>query len=817
MRSFFQDLRYAIRTLVKSPGFAFSAALTLALGIAANAASFSVIDALLLRPYRVENPERLQLVYAREAGDRSGENKSLTFADHQDLTSQNRIFDVLAAARFSDFNLSGSVQPERAEGYYVEPALFTMLEARALHGRVFGPEDSRPGEEGAILLSEPLWKSRFAGDPSIIGKSIRVNGRRCRVVGIMPQQFHYPLGAQVWVPLSLTPAEKTERTRPRLLVLGRLRSDVSASDARHELQSFSAGLQRLYPQTNAHRDFTLLPLRQEQYDYSLSLFSLVQIAAAFVLALAAANVCGILIARALTRETETAIRAALGARSWDLFRATMAEVLLLGALGAAIGIALGGRAVDAIRAGMPPGISIWLAGWYQLRLTGRAVLVSSILTVAVSFAIASLLTLRGSRRTVEDPLRPALSSRGGSRSGHRALSLLAVSQVALAAALLASAGLLVVGFRRVITAFESHAPENLLTFDLHLPPGQYAGAAAQSAFVDRVLERLSALPGVSATAGVRNAPASNVDNPTVRFEIEGQAAPRESDLPTSGLQAASPGYLRAFQVPLMAGRDFNVSDGPGGSSVALVSRAVARKAFPNGDAVGRRIRIRIQGTPGSWTTPGGWTTVVGIVEDVRQNWFDLEPPPCIYLPLDQSPRESVTIALRTQSDPRSLAPAVRAAVGQLDPDLPLGTLGSFRDRIIESVAPVRIIGLLLAVFGITALALAMVGVYGVTAQAVSRRRHELGIRVALGAAPRGLLAGVLARAFRLTLAGLCLALPLVYISARLLASRVFGLVAPDGRMLAAVFVSLLFVSAAAALLPALRATRVDPAEALRLP
>src|SRR5262249_13322159 len=253
------------------------------------------------------------------------------------------------------------------------------------------------------------------------------------------------------------------------------------------------------------------------------------------------------------------------------------------------------------------------------------------------------------------------------------------------------------------------------------------------------------------------------------------------------------------------------------TAVALVSRSVARKAFPNGDAIGQRIRIRTEGTPGSWTTPGGWTTVVGIVEDVRQNWFDLEPPPCIYLPLDQSPRESVTVALRTEADPHSLAQAVRAAVGQLDPDLPLGTLGPFRDRIIESIAPVRIIGMLLAVFGVTALALAMVGVYGVTAQAVARRRHELGIRLALGAAPRGLLAGVLARAVRLTLAGLGLALPLVYISARLLASRVFGLVAPDGGMLAEVFVSLLLVGAAAALFPALRATRVDPAEALRLP
>jgi predicted permease len=817
MRLFFQDLRYAARTLAKSPGFAISAALTLALGIAANAASFSVIDALLLRPYPVANPERLQLVYAREVGDRSGANKALTFADYDDLPSQSRVFDALAAARFSDFNLSGSVQPERAEGYFVEPALFTMLEARALHGRLFRAEDSRPGEEGAILLSEPLWKSRFAADPSIVGNSIRVNGRPCRVVGVVPEQFHYPLGAQVWVPLSLTPAEKRDRTSPHLLVLGRLRPDVSANQAMHELQSFSAELKRLYPQTNAHRDFTLLPLRQEQYDYSLGLFSLVQIAAAFVLALAAANVCGILVARALTRETETAIRTALGARGWDLFRVTMAEVLLLGALGAAVGIALGGRAVDAIRAGIPPGISIWLAGWYQLRLSGRAVLVSSILTVAVSSAIASLLTLRGSRRSLEDPLRPALSSHGGSRHGHRALNVLAVAQVALAAVLLAGAGLLVVGFRRVTAAFETHAPSHLLTFDLHLPPDQYPGPAAQSAFFDRVLEKLSSLPGVSATAGVRNAPASNVDNPTVRFEIEGQAAPRESDLPTSGLQAASPGYLSAFRVPLLAGRDFNESDGPSSPAVALVSRSVARKAFPKGDAVGRRIRVRTKGTPGTWTTPDGWTTVVGVVEDVRQNWFDLEPPPCIYLSLDQSPRESVTIALRTESDPLSLAPAVRAAVGQLDPDLPLGTFGPFRDRIIESVAPVRIIGLLLAVFGVAALALAMVGVYGVTAQAVARRRHELGIRLALGAAPGGLLAGVLARAVWMTLAGLGLALPLVYISARLLASRVFGLVAPDGGMLAEVFVSLLLVSAAAALLPALRATRVDPAEALRLP
>jgi len=366
-------------------------------------------------------------------------------------------------------------------------------------------------------------------------------------------------------------------------------------------------------------------------------------------------------------------------------------------------------------------------------------------------------------------------------------------------------------------AFEAHAPGNLLTFDLHLPPEQYPNAAAQTAFFDRVLERLSALPGVSATAGVRNAPASNVDNPTVRYQIEGQAAPRESDLPTSGLQAASPGYLKAFRIPLLSGRDLSWSDGPSSPAVALVSRSVARKAFPNGDATGKRVRIQTEGAAGNWTTPAGWTTIVGVVEDVRQNWFDLEPPPCIYLPVDQAPRASLTVALRSEGDPISLASAVRSAVAQMDPDLPLGSFGRFRDRFTESVAPVRIIGLLLAVFGAASLALAMVGVYGVTAQAVARRRHELGIRLALGAAPRGLLAGVLARALRLTLFGLAVALPLVYLSAKLLASRVFGLVDPDGGMLAEVFVCFLLVSAAAALFPALKATRVDPAEALRLP
>lgn len=816
MSSWIQDLRFAFRTLAKSPGFTAAAALTLALGIGANAASFSVVDALLIHPYRVADLDRLQLIYARDSGSSAGASRNLTYADYLDLQRGASRFEAMAAAQFSNFNLSGTVQPERAEGFLVEPRLFSMLEAKALAGRVFGPDDARPGEDAVLLLSEPIWRSRFAADPAIVGTTVRVNGRPCRIVGVMPREFHYPLGAQVWLPLVWTPEQQADRSKPHLQVIARLRAGAPPREGREELASLGAGFARTYPQSNAHRDFTLLPLRQEQYDYTLGLFGLVQFAAVFVLALAAANVCGLLVARALVRETETAIRTALGARRADLFRVTMAEVLLIAGLGAFLGIALGSKAVDAIRAAMPPGIAIWLAGWYELTLTGWAVAVSALVAVAITVAIAAFISLRRSGLPLEEALRPALASRAGSHRGQRALRVLAISQVALAAVLLASAGLLVVGFRRVTASFETHAPENLLTFDVDLPPAQYPDAAGQSAFFQRLLDRLSAMPGVEIAAAVRNPPASNVDSPLVRYEIEGRSALRESDLPQAGFQAASPGYLRAFHIPLLSGRDFEPSDGPTSPAVALISRNVARREFPNGDAIGKRVRLRNQNAAGRGATPQGWATIVGVVSDVRQNWFDLEPPPALYFPIEQAPRESLTFAVRPRGDAVALAPAARAAVAGLDPDLPLGTLGPFRDRIVESLAPVRIIGVLLAVFGATALALAMVGVYGVTAQNVARRRRELGVRLALGAAPRGLVSAVLTQSMRLSLIGLLVSLPLVDIAARLLASRVFGLVAPDRLMLAEIFLSLLAVSAAASIVPALRVTRVDPAEALRL-
>jgi putative ABC transport system permease protein len=811
MRSFLGDLRYALRTLSKSPGFALAAALTLALGIGSNAASFSVIDALLLRPYPVEHLDRLQIVRVKELHSSAGGSTPLSFADYLDLKSQARGFDALTAYRFSQFNLSGSVLPERAEGFFVGPGLFAMLGAQPLRGRLFRSEDFEPGQDGVILLGEPLWRSRFAADPEIVGKSVRVNGRPCRIVGVLPETFHYPLGAQVWLPLVFTPAQTTDRGAPHLFTLGRLRDGVSAKQQAQELKSLGAEWARLYPETNARREFTLVPLRAEQYEYTLGLFGLVEVAALFVLALAAANVCGLFVARSLTRETETAIRAALGARRADLFRVTMAETLLIGGLGAVAGVILGARAVDAIRAGMPPGIAIWLAGWNEVRLTGRAAAVSAVLTLAVSGAIAALVALRQAVRPLEESLRPALSSRAGSRKSHRALRWLAVSQVALAAVLLASAGLLAMGLSRVTEAFATHAPETLLTFDVHLPPAAYPDADRQSAFFRRALQELSALPGVEIAAAVKNAPASNVDNPPVRYEIEGRAAPRESDLSTAGLQVASPGYLRAFHVPLLRGRDFSWSDGPASPPVALVSQSVARREFPGGDAVGKRIRLREPGLPAAWTT------IVGVVADVRQNWFDLQPPPCVYLPAEQSPGGSFTLALRTKADPLTLAAPARAAIGRLDADLPLGSLGPFRDRIVESLAPVKIIGILLAVFGAAALALALVGVYGVTAQTVARQRHEISIRLALGAAPRGLAAAVVTRALRLTVIGLAVSLPLIVLSAKLLASRIFGLVEPDRMLLAGVFMALLAVGAGAALLPALRTTRVDPIEALRSP
>jgi putative ABC transport system permease protein len=808
LESLLQDVRFGARMLRKNLGFTAVAVLTLALGIGANIAIFSMVNALLFHPYNFRDLDSLVRVWENRGIDEGYDERWIAPADAADLRSGAGIFESFTTYRDKSFNLATGASVEPVLGCLVSPSFFDVLGVSPVLGRGFAQDEAQPGSDQVVILSHALWQRQFGGDPAILGTLIKLNGRDYTVIGIMPPKFSFPVPSLLWVPLALDPAEKMDRSELSLMALGHLKPGISAQKADAALASYSHQLALAYSKTNAGRSAVALQLRKELYLYTVPLFLLLQAAAGFVLLLACANLANLLFARLIGRQKEIAIRAALGAGQRRLAQLFISETLLLALLAGAAAVTVSFWSVRLLRTSISEDWTKWVPGWdgIQVDRTVLALTLLLVLVVGLLFGLAALLHTSGLNlsKTLKEAGPGSMTLVKG-----RVRGVLVVTQVIFALVLLVCAGLTMQGFVRLSDVYAGLEPAHVLRVEIALPDQTYATDTKIINFYRRFLDSAASMSGVTQSALITNPPASNVDNETTFFTIEGRPATKTNEPPSAGLQTASPDYFPALRIPLLAGRLFTEADTADVEQVALISRSLAEQFWPAEDAVGKRFKI---GKPDS-NSP--WLKIVGVVADVRQNWWNPPALPTIYRPFLQDPQRAMTFVLRSNSNPTGYVSGLREAIHQLDPEVSPRGINTLQAEVTDSIGIIRIMGILMAVFGVVALLLSSVGVYGVLSESVAQRTREIGIRLALGANPSDLMQLVLGQALKLTGIGLAIALPVSFAVGRLMASLVFGIVRPNSTVLGGFALLLLLVALAAGYFPAHRALRIDPMRALR--
>jgi putative ABC transport system permease protein len=802
---FLQELGYSLRRLIRTPGVTLTAVLTLALGIGANTSIFSAVSTLLLRPYPFPKLDRLMLL--REKAPNQPSQDGAAPADYLDFRAQIRSFREIAAFRFGDFNLGNDSGGEAVEGYLVSTNLFRIIAVQPFLGRTLSSEDEREGRNLVAVISHNTWRERFASDPSVVGKTVQLNGHNANIVGVMPAGFHYPLGAEIWMPLTFTSADRTDRSTRNLFLLALLADGVTRKQAEAELQAFGSQLQRQYPTTNVHRTATLLPLREEQYAYTAPMFLILQAAAGFVLLLSCANLLNLLLAQAVIRQREIAVRSALGADRFRLARLLTGETVLLTLIAVSFAVTISFVSLTAIRNSMPAGMTKWIAGWSDIHLDASVLSFASALALLLALAFGIAGTAYASRVNVSAALRVSSRASTGSRSHHRMLSGLVVTQVVLTVVLLAGATSTIHSVFALSRLYKGFDPDDLLTVEITLPKPGYSDANRMTSFFERALQQTQSLPQVESAALAANMPASNIDCRQVSFEIRGRPALRTSETSTGDLQIISPDFFSTLHIHLLQGRPFAQSDGRDAPHVAIISQSLAARTWPNAIPIGQSLEL-IEDNRNA-------VTVVGVVSDVKLNWYDPRPRPTIYLPYQQLPRGSLTLAARIRPGEQSAATEIRRQLRQLDPGIAVNDIQPLTSEISDALAPIRIIGSLMLVFGGIALVLSTVGIYGMFSHRVARRTHEFGVRIALGATSDNLFRQILGESLTLAGAGLVLGLPVAYGLNLLAANQLFGLNGLRWPTLALFTIGILLLAVLAALVPARRAMCSDPISNLR--
>jgi putative ABC transport system permease protein len=793
-------IRLAARSLRRAPAFTLAAVATLALGIGANTAIFSVVNSVLLNPLGYPDPGRLVIVWGRHT---TIGRETVSLPDFLDWRSQARSFQALGAMTNTRFNLTGQGEPEVVAGAITTPGLFTVFGVLPTVGRAFQEDEERGAAPRVAMLGEGYWRRRFGGNREIVGRPIQLNGVPHMVVGIVPEALRLAQPVEIWVPLA------TDSTRPRradfLTVFGRLGPGVSIERAQEEMTTISARLQSQYPESNNHWSAEVVSLREQLVGEVRPALLVFMGAVGLVMLIACANVANLMLARVAGRVREVSIRSALGASRARLSGEILLESVLLGLLGGALGLVLAVWAIDALGTLEPGTLPRAEEIGLDVRVLGFA-LGLSILT-ALLFSLAPVWRIAG-----RDP-RVGLSegSRGiaGGGSIHRARSALVLAEVALACVLLIGAALLLRSFGELQQVDPGFSTDRVLTARVTLPRAKYAEDVTRTAFARQLLERVSAQPGVASAALATDVPLGD-SPPFLTFEIQGRAAPTDGSVQDAAVFSTSPNYFETMRIPLLEGRFYDATDRPDAETVAVVSRSLARRHWPDGGAVGARVTLGDPADPESV-----WMRVVGIVGDVRHEGLNQEGYPQLYLPFDQSPSRSMVITARTSADPMALVPSVRRALAELDADLPLAGIATLDERKAVSLARPRVNAAVLGGFALAALVLASVGIYGVVAYGVVQRTREMGIRMALGAGGSALLAMVIRQGMRPVLAGVGLGVLGALAGGRVLQSLLFGVGAADPATFVVVTCFLVAVALAAIYLPARRAAQSDPMVALR--
>jgi predicted permease len=809
MGTFLQDLRYGFRMLMKRRSFTAVAVLALALGIGANTAIFSVVNAVLLRPLPFKEPERLVAVWETNAklGAEMRNRNEVAMGNFLDWRTQNKVFEQLGALFFANVNLTGTGEPERIQSMVVTTNLFQTLGVQPAAGRAFLPEEENVNSPRACIISHGLWQRRFGSDPGVLGRTLTLNGNPSTVVGIMPQgfQLQFPVSMQVdmWMPMRIDATVAADRQAHYLYVVGRLGRGVSLEQAQSGMSAVAGQLQQQFPETNAEKGANVLSLHKqlvgEVQPYLYVLFG----AVGFVLLIACANVANLLLARTAARQREIAIRTALGARRRRLVRQLLTESIMLAALGGLLGLLLAYWGVDLLIALSPADVP-------RLNEVGLHGPVFA-WTLLVSLLTGVLFGLAPALQASNPDLNEALKESGGRSTGglksSRLRSLLVVSEVALALVLLVGAGLMIRSFIELQQTSPGFEATNLLTMNISLPRQKYKESGQANVFFNQLFERVRAMPGVVSVGGIDPLPLSG-SNATMGFVMQGGPALAPADRPEVGERTVTPDYFKAMGIPLIKGRALTEADREDTPRALIINEALARKYWPNEEALGKRLGF-------DEADKQVWWEVVGIVGNVKHERLDREAKPEMYVPYQQSPKNFMSLVVRTAADPAGMAAAVRSQVLAVDPDQPVFDIKTMDERLSKSVAQSRFTMLLLAVFSGLALTLSAVGVYGVMAYTVTQRTHEIGVRVALGAQQRDVLKLVLGQGMKWTLAGVGVGLAAALILTRVMSSLLYGVTATDPLTFIAVAALLSAVALLACFIPARRALKVDPMEALR--
>jgi putative ABC transport system permease protein len=818
METIWNDLRYGWRMLRRNPGFTAVAILTLAVGIGANAAIFSIINTVLLRPLPFPDSNRIVLVWETYA------NRNVTqgIAAPPELLDWRAIshsFTELSGFRAAFLTLTGSGEPEQLWGVNVSANFFRLLGVKPVVGRDFLDTEDQPGNEGVVVVSYGVWQRRFGGAPGVIGKNIILNEKPYMIVGVLPQGFSV-FGTtrllDIWMPLVIDRAHQ-DREAHSIVVFGRLKPDVSIPQAQAEMETIFEQLKKQYPGVN-QKDFPRVASLQSELAIRARPGLLVLLAAVgFVLLIACANVANLMLARAASREREIAVRSTLGAGRRRILRQLLTESALLSLIGGAFGILVAYGGLHLLRAALPPP-----GGPNEIPRAGEVGIDGAVLafTLVVSLLTGIIFGLAPAIQVSHSDLSESLKEGGrgstGGRRSHWTRSALVVSEVALSLILLVGAGLLIRSFVLLMSEDIGFNPSHVLSMLLWLPETHYTSSQPILNFYQQLVDRVEALPGVKAASAVNFLPLTGWRD-YCDFDIAGRATPPSGEQFTAQYRVTDWRYRRAMEIPLKEGRDFTSGDGPNSQGVVLINESLARRYWSNEDPVGKQIRPHFLPSRSAWQPQpsDSWVTIVGVVADVREWEWDESNVAQLYLPFAQNPSHVMRIVMRSDGDSTQLASAVRRIVDSLDQNQPVTEVRTMDEFLAAAVSQRRMSMLLLGVFAGVATLLAAVGIYGVMAYAVSQRSHEIGIRMALGAEPRDVLQMVVGDGMRLAGIGLALGVAGSFLAMRYLQSQLYGVKATDPLTLGGVAAGLAIVAAAACYFPARRATRVDPLVALR--
>ena len=811
MNTLIQDIRFGLRMLLKSPSISIVATIALALGIGANTAIFSVVNAVLLRPLPFPDPDSLVAVF-ETVPQRGLQRGSHSYPNFFDVRAQNTTFERMACYHSSNFIMTGRGEPARLQGAMVTADLFPLLGVAPLLGRTFHPDEDKPSDARVVILSHTLFKNRFGSDPSLLNQVITLDGRGYTVVGVMPPAFEFPIQndpVELWTTIAADAAGSSPVTAQRgahfLRVIARLKSGVSPEQAQSELTAVAARLEQQYPDENTHRSLRLEPaLAALVGDIRPALLILLG-AVACVLLIACANVANLLLARATSRHKEMAIRAAMGASRLRVIRQLLTESVLLSLVGGAAGLLLAVWWSDLLIAlgkdDIPRAVQVGI----DARVLGFTAGVSLITGLIFGLAPA----FHSSKTELVESLKEGGRGTGEGARRNKVRNVLVVGELAIAVVLLIGAGLLIQSLWRLQRVNSGLRPENVLTFNVGLPEVKYTSHKQSQFFID-LKSRLEATPGVQAASTIFPLPLSG-DRFSISFEVEGRPV-EPKDQPSADFFTTGVGYFRAMGIPIVRGRDFDDHDKHGSTPVIIITETFARQHFPNEDPIGKRIEPGISSIEGEDSV---MREIIGIAGDVRNRSLNTEARAAYYVPQTQVPFSQMVAVTKTTGEPRALIPAVTNVVAGMDQDLPLFSVKSMEEYLSASVAAPRFSTTLLSIFAAVALVLTVVGLYGVMSYSVAQRTSEIGIRLALGAQSRDVLVMIVKQGGLLVALGLAIGLAVAYALTRWIASLLFGVTAKDPFTFIAVAGLLALVALLACYIPAWRATKVDPMEALR--